>query len=850
VEPTKSFVAKTVPALRRKPTVMIGAAVAVAAGVITFAGLWLWSSWKKPESADILPASSVVSDQQSGQDARAPSVALASKPTADVVTVPSSSTPSLGTVVQQPAQGQLAVTPMLNPSSSLQHGLVLHFSFDNVQGDKVIDESGTGNHGTLKGATVTSGVVRAALAFNDKDAIVTVPHSSSLNLDKHLTAAAWIKGDQSQPGNWPFIINKFIHTEKLGFNLAVHSQNGTGGFHVFPKQNASQHSECATSDDVTLDDRWHHLVGSSDGTQLRYYVDGILQGTTPFDGQIAPTDKELTIGSGFDGNTWFPFKGSIDEVAIFNRTLSDNEVKQLHELGKRGQSLKTATAPQVPSRSISTVADSSAPTPAVVAPQPAAQSGQQWTNSLGMKFVPVPGTAVLFSIWDTRVQDYQVFVAATGRSYQQPKFQQGPTHPAVNMSWEDTKAFCDWLTLKERQEGSLSPQQIYRLPTDAEWSVAVGLPPENGDTPKDNEGKNKEAYPWGGPWPPPKGAGNYHNRLGTDDFEFTSPVDYCRPNRFGLYDMGGNVWQWCEDWYDNAHTVHAYRGACWFNSGTPILLSSCRNEGKEPSRDGVIGFRCVLAGGAVSARQAQSGAASTTASSPAPTPAVIAPQSTAQAGEAWTIEGSRKPPESKTAAAMAQTPKSQKSGLANAASPSTSASTGIASWVDWKLPAPDPAGWVTLFDGKKLYGCSPTSKVLASGQVYFKDGYLCVNDAWFSFDWKGQNAAIRARVKKINGKHVALHIGPCFAWYGNGFGISQKVPDRDRAPILISRKLMSKTTGFVDLELSMTGRQLEFKFNGAVVLTTQARPFENNEKSVQVSTWQGLSQFERIEVKQ
>ena len=104
-------------------------------------------------------------------------------------------------------------------------------------------------------------------------------------------------------------------------------------------------------------------------------------------------------------------------------------------------------------------------------------------------------------------------------------------------------------------------------------------------------------------------------------------------------------------------------------------------------------------------------------------------------------------------------------------------------------------------------------------------------------------------MKKINGKHVALHIGPCFAWYGSGVGISQNVSGRDRAPILISRKLMSKTPGFVDLELSLTGSQLEFKFNGAVVLTKQALPFEKNEKSVQVSTWKGLSQFERIEVK-
>lgn len=53
------------------------------------------------------------------------------------------------------------------------------------------------------------------------------------------------------------------------------------------------------------------------------------------------------------------------------------------------------------------------------------------TNSLGMKFIPLPGMKVLLSIWDTRVQDYQAFVNATKRSWKKPPFAQGPTHPAV-----------------------------------------------------------------------------------------------------------------------------------------------------------------------------------------------------------------------------------------------------------------------------------------------------------------------------------------------------------------------------------------------------------------------------------
>ena len=244
---------------------------------------------------------------------------------------------------------------------------------------------------------------------------------------------------------------------------------------------------------------------------------------------------------------------------------------------------------------------SSAPTPAVVAPLPAAQPAQMWTNSLGMIFVPVPGTAVQFSIWDTRVQDYQAFVIATGRFWEKPGFEQGPTHPVAGVSWNDAKAFCVWLTDKERRAGILKPHEEYRLPMDLEWSTAVGLKNETGSTPKERDMQIKRVYPWGTQWPPPPGAGNYGKRpMQVDGFEFTSPVGSFAANRLGLYDMGGNVWQWCEDWYDDTCTEHVMRGGSWGGTDARFLLSSCRRDfvDRRPER---YGFRCVLAGGGVSA---------------------------------------------------------------------------------------------------------------------------------------------------------------------------------------------------------------------------------------------------------
>ncbi len=88
-------------------------------------------------------------------------------------------------------------------------------------------------------------------------------------------------------------------------------------------------------------------------------------------------------------------------------------------------------------------------------------------NSLGMKFQPVPGTKVLFSVWETRVQDYEFYANAVGLELEKPYFRQEKDHPAVNVSWEDAKNFCQWLSKKEGK--------TYRLPTDEEWSWAVGI---------------------------------------------------------------------------------------------------------------------------------------------------------------------------------------------------------------------------------------------------------------------------------------------------------------------------------------------------------------------------------------
>jgi eukaryotic-like serine/threonine-protein kinase len=223
--------------------------------------------------------------------------------------------------------------------------------------------------------------------------------------------------------------------------------------------------------------------------------------------------------------------------------------------------------------------------------------GQPFTNSLGMKFVPLGDIQI--SVWETRVQDYEAFCRATGRHYDPADFHQTAIDPAVKVSWFDAMAFCKWLTEKEHDENLIEDRQAYRLPTDLEWSMAVGLVNESGATPEMRDGKIKNEFPWGKQWPPPNGAGNYPVAAGRRRGA-TIPVGSFKPNSLGLYDLGGNVWEWCLDTYKGGTSATSrdwgvLRGGSWATSNRLEMQSSYRNVVDRNDRDVIYGFRCVLA---------------------------------------------------------------------------------------------------------------------------------------------------------------------------------------------------------------------------------------------------------------
>jgi formylglycine-generating enzyme required for sulfatase activity len=220
--------------------------------------------------------------------------------------------------------------------------------------------------------------------------------------------------------------------------------------------------------------------------------------------------------------------------------------------------------------------------------------GPQFVNSLGQRFVPIPSTPTYFCIWSTRVSDYGQFVRETGRFWKPAGFPQKPDHAAVRISWEDATAFCEWVTQKEHAMGKLPANLEYRLPKDLEWSAAVGITGEMEGQPSWRDGGIPNCFAWGTTWPPPPGVGNLDPKMKTDPYPYTSPVGSFAPNRFGLYDMCGNVLQWCQEDFDESGQGFL-RGSSWPDEEPDGLNLTTRHNNLKSTAYKCYGFRCVIA---------------------------------------------------------------------------------------------------------------------------------------------------------------------------------------------------------------------------------------------------------------
>lgn len=221
------------------------------------------------------------------------------------------------------------------------------------------------------------------------------------------------------------------------------------------------------------------------------------------------------------------------------------------------------------------------------------------TNSLGEKYLAVPGSAVLFALHETTVAQWQAFLSENKYDWNyKPHFEQGQDHPVVGITVQDAQVFCAWLTDKERAAKKINVAQSYRLPTQSEWDAAVGLiKMRKPDLTVEEQVQDGRTFPWGLTWPPPAKAGNFAEAEipGYEDgFAFTSPVGQFAPNADGLYDLAGNVWEWCWDAEVRADQEGVLRGGSWAYFRSECLTSSYRYRVPANLRMSTIGFRTVF----------------------------------------------------------------------------------------------------------------------------------------------------------------------------------------------------------------------------------------------------------------
>lgn len=163
-----------------------------------------------------------------------------------------------------------------------------------------------------------------------------------------------------------------------------------------------------------------------------------------------------------------------------------------------------------------------------------------------------------------------------------PSSIQSTNHPVETVSWFEALAFCDALTTRERTAGRLPEGLVYRLPTSAEWEYAARGGPASSNT--TFAGSNDEnLVSW--------------NRTNAQAHQ---PVGLKLPNELGLYDMTGNVWEWCIDALPPERTgkkgqdTRVKRGGSYNNSGPTSSIANI-GEMNTDAKGPRYGFRIVLA---------------------------------------------------------------------------------------------------------------------------------------------------------------------------------------------------------------------------------------------------------------
>lgn len=220
-------------------------------------------------------------------------------------------------------------------TADLTDDLVIHFTFDTVKGKRIFDESGNGLDARIikKTQFVEGKYGKAIRIIGETEDCVNVPSADALEISEEITMMAWVYHE-----NW-------MESTSQWFDKGCYSgaSNRSYGMALFNRENAhssgigiilgGEHQRRFIIRKDMRNQTWHHIVATGSGTSVKLYLDGE---TVNSDGRLPPAfqflfnginDEDLRIGCAKNKPQYAFEGGSIDEVAIWSRTLSDDEIR-------------------------------------------------------------------------------------------------------------------------------------------------------------------------------------------------------------------------------------------------------------------------------------------------------------------------------------------------------------------------------------------------------------------------------------------------------------------------------------------------------------------------------------------
>jgi len=377
---------------------------------------------------------------------------------------------------------------------------------------------------------------------------------------------------QSDPVSFSFWVK--MENQPVDYNgLLRYNDGGTATHEIYYDTRFSQkqlkyivsyNPSSLAAYDYDMDSQWHNITCVSDGTNPSVYLDGVLVATGPEIPSASGIGSFFVIGAMYDTGTSDErcLNGQMDEVSVWDRPLSEAEIQvnmnrsltgnesglvgywNFDELDGSGMVpdltgngndgtlvgdalLVDSTAP-VNDREIAVQLPGGATMDFVwIEPgiftmgSPATEPGREADE--GPQYEVTISRGFYLGKYETTQEQWESVMGTTpwvGMSH----VQSNPNHPAVHISWDDMQALIQDLN------ASIG-EQLYRLPTEAEWEYACRAGTTTHWSFGDDEGQLAD-YAWNG-----------------GVVEYAQPVGTKLPNPWGLYDIHGNVWEWCADWY-------------------------------------------------------------------------------------------------------------------------------------------------------------------------------------------------------------------------------------------------------------------------------------------------------------